>query len=124
MVGVSIRIADINSTAVYIHCQLNLVLVSCCKKLQSASEFFSLLENLYVFMSSSIPHSIFMSKQKDLGCAEMQLKKLSDTRWCYRYASIKVIKATVTALLDTREHTSEGSENIAIEARGTAIGIL
>ena len=68
--GVSRRILDINPRATYIHCQahqLNLVLVDSCKRNSLASEFFSLLESLYVFMASSIPHSIFMSKQSEHG---------------------------------------------------------
>ena len=42
--GVSSKILEINRKAIYIHCQahqLNLVLVDSCKKLSSASEFFS-----------------------------------------------------------------------------------
>ena len=49
--GVRARISEINPSAIYIHChahQLNLVLVDTCRKLPHASEFFSLLESLYV----------------------------------------------------------------------------
>ena len=65
--GVSV---EENLRAIYIHChahQLNLALVDTCKNLSAASDFFSLLESLYVFMSSSIPHSLFIKKQKVLG---------------------------------------------------------
>ena len=62
--GVSAKILGMNPKAVYIHCcahQLNLVLVDSCKNIAAASDFFSLLESLYVFLSSSIPHSLLKS---------------------------------------------------------------
>ena len=60
---------DVNPSAIYINChahQLNLVLVDTCHTVPHALNF-SLLERVYVFISSSVPHSIFMSKQKELG---------------------------------------------------------
>ena len=71
--GVRARVADENPSAIYIHCnahQLNLVLVDSCRKINHAAVFFSLLETVYVFMSSSVPHSIFMRKQKEHGFAK------------------------------------------------------
>lgn len=56
--------------AVYVYCcahQLNLVLVDSCKKFAAASDFFSLLEMLNVFISSLVPHSLFTNKQSELG---------------------------------------------------------
>ncbi len=67
--GVRSRITSVNPAAIYIHChahQLNLVLVDACKSLSHASDFFSLLESLYVYMSSSEPHSVFINKQKEI----------------------------------------------------------
>ena len=67
--GVRTRIQQDNPRAVYIHChahQLNLALVDSCRTLSHASDFFSLLESLYVFMSSSVPHSILLKKQHHL----------------------------------------------------------
>ena len=88
--GVRTRITDVNPAAVYIHChahQLNLVLVDSCKKLNHAFDFFSLLESVYVYISSSVPHSVFINKQGELGLTFpskghqlIELKKLSDTR--------------------------------------------
>lgn len=53
----------------YIHCYahtLNLVLVDCAKVVQSVREFFCLLEQLYVFVSTTKAHVIFMAKQNEL----------------------------------------------------------
>ena len=66
--GVSARILEMNPKAVYIHVhccahRLNLVLVDSCKSVAAASDFFSLLEALYVFISSSIPHSLFVQSK-------------------------------------------------------------
>ena len=121
--GVSAKILGMNPKAVYIHCcahRLNLVLVDSCKNIAAASDFFSLLENLYVFLSSSIPHSLFVKKQSELGQQrKIQLKKLSDTRWSFRYASIKAVKGTFSAVLTTLEEIAEGSgSDRVVEARG------
>lgn len=74
--GVRKRVTDVNPKAVYIHChahQLNLVLVDSCKSLNHASEFFSLLQCLYNYISSSIPHALFVTKQQELGLKVVQL---------------------------------------------------
>ena len=65
--GVKVKIMEQNPRAIYIHChahQLNLALVDSCEKLPSASDFFGLLEQLYVFMSSSVPHSLFLKNKR------------------------------------------------------------
>lgn len=53
--------------AVYIHCyahNLNLALVDCVQRVADAREFFLLLEALYVFMSTTKAHALFIKKQK------------------------------------------------------------
>ena len=55
--------------AIYVHCYahcLNLVLVDSTKCVPEASEFFALLEMLYVFMSTSKAHTIYMQQQSIL----------------------------------------------------------
>ena len=119
--GVKTRILQDNPRATYIHChahQLNLALVDSCRSLSHASDFFSLLESLYVFMSPSVPHSLFLTKQKELGLKEITLVKLSDTRWSCRHASIKAIKTTIAALLATLEDIADESGSRAIESQG------
>lgn len=119
--GVQARISEINPTAIYIHChahQLNLVLVDACRKLPHASEFFSLLESLYVFISSSVPHAVFVTKQKELGQRVVELKQLSDTRWSCRYSSIKAVLSSFSALVQALEELSSGTNQRSIESRG------
>ena len=106
--GVRKRVTDVNPKAIYIHChahQLNLALVDSCKSLGHASKFFALLQSLYNYISSSIPHAMFMNKQHELGLNVVQLKKLSDTRWSCRYISIKAVFSR-NAVLD-RENINE-----------------
>ena len=120
--GVQTRVNDINPAAIYIHChahQLNLVLVDSCKKLDHASAFFSLLECVYVYMSSSVPHSVFINKQRQLGFTRLvQLKQLSDTRWSCRYTSIQAVTSTLPAIVSTLEELAEDSNTRSVQARG------
>ena len=120
--GVQTRVNDINPAAIYIHChahQLNLVLVDSCKKLDHASAFFSLLECVYVYISSSVPHSVFIDKQKQLGFTRLvQLKQLSDTRWSCRYSSIQAVMSSLSAIVSTLEEIAEDSNTRSVQARG------
>ena len=112
--GVSARILEMNPKAVYIHCcahRLNLVLVDSCKSVAAASDLFSLLCLHFKFNSTQ-----FVNKQTEQG--QIQLNKLSDTRWSCHYASIKAVKATISAIIDTLEELSEGNNSRAVEAHG------
>jgi len=54
----------------YIHCnnhRLNLVLVNVAKNVEEADKFFSLLQDIYVFMSGSTIHNQFIELQKKVG---------------------------------------------------------
>ena len=67
--GVQKCIRELVQHAIYIHCHtpcLNLVLVDCVKSIPQASEFFSLIQMLYVFMSASKAHTLFVQKQSEL----------------------------------------------------------
>ena len=117
--GVQTRILQHNSRATYIHChahQLNLALLDSCRSLPPAYHFFSLLESLHVFISSSISQSLFLTKQKKLGLREITLLKLCNTRWSCRHTSIKAIKATTIAFLATLEDIADESASRAIES--------
>ena len=88
--GVQVRIKEV---AHYIHCyahNLNLVLVDTVKSVPDAMEFFTLLEHIYVFMSASKAHVVFMGKQRQLHPQQqpLELQKLSDTCWICKYACI------------------------------------
>ena len=80
------HVLDVAPQAIYIHCfahVLNLVLVDCAKNISRAAEFFALLESLYVFLSSTKAHVIFVRKQHELH-PKRELVRLSDTRWACR----------------------------------------
>ncbi|XP_011407653.1 PREDICTED: zinc finger MYM-type protein 1-like [Amphimedon queenslandica] len=119
--GVCSRILEDNPQSIYIHCyahQLNLTLVDCCHSLPHASNFFALLESLYVFMSSSVPHSLLLNKQKEMKIKELRLVKLSDTRWSCRHTSMKAVKTIFAAILSTLDEIFDTTGTRAIEARG------
>ena len=120
------RVTDLNPKAIYIHChahQFNLALVDSCKTLNHASEFFCLLQCLYNFISSSIPHAVFINKQHELGLHVVQLKQLSDTRWSCRYTSIKAVLMSLPAIFGTLEEIGDESHQRAIEARGLLLQV-
>ena len=84
--GVQHRVREVVPHAIYIHCHahiLNLVLVDCASNNSIASEFFSLVQSLYVFMSTSKAHVVFLAQQKELHPDKQtkELKRPSDTRW-------------------------------------------
>ena len=118
--GVHKFIKEKSSQVVYVHCcahQLNLVLVDVAKSIRAASDFFSHLQALYIFLSASKSHELFLLNQNALGGREIRLKKLSDTRWSCRIDSITAILATYSAVLKTLEDVSNGSDcDRAIEA--------
>ena len=69
--GVQRRIRELAPHTIYIHCYthtLNLVLVDSLKivPLPYATEFFALLESLYVFVLITKAHAIFMQKQSEI----------------------------------------------------------
>ena len=82
--GVQQRIKQVAPYAAYVHCQahtLNLVLVDCAKNNPFAYESFALVESLYVFMSTSKAHVVFIEKQKENHPRKQlkELQRLSDT---------------------------------------------
>lgn len=124
--GVQQRIKEIAPQAVYIHCHahcLNLVLVDCSKQVD---EFFQLLEALYVFISTSKAHEVYISQQSQLHPDNQihQMQRLSDTRWACRYAAVdtvcstyKSVLATLTTIIKDRDKAK------AIEATGLYLQI-
>ena len=83
--------------------------------------FFCLLECLYVFISTTKAHVIFMEKQHELHPDKqpLQLQRLSDTRWACRYAAVNAICRTYDCLLVTLEDIGDGPDHAkAVEAKG------
>ena len=124
--GVQTRVREFAPYAAYIHCYahvLNLALVDSVKRVSCASEFFTLLEALYVFVSSSKIHVLFVKKQHQCNPHKqpIELQKLSDTRWVCRYAAVNAVCCTYDSLLLTVEEVADSSVREytqAVEARG------
>ena len=113
------RIQDVAPSAIYIHCHahiLNLALVDSVKNVQYCSEFFNLLESLYVFMSSSKRHDVFTANQKKFYPNQQirQLKKLCDTRWACWQAAVSTICSTYNSVIQSLEDISESSDSEAV----------
>jgi len=122
--GVQSRVKVVIPYAQYVHCYahtLNLVLVDSVKILPSVTEFFLLLQMLYSLISTTKIHSIFVCKQKKLYPDKQpyQLKKLCNTHWACRYATVNAICRTCDAILATLESVGDGSDSEkAIKANG------
>lgn len=128
--GVAAKLQEKNSKAIYVHChahRLNLVLVDTAKSVVLAANFFTLLEELYVFMSSSVPHTKFLANQARVMQLNrvIQLKQLSDTRWSCRHDSVKSVLTTFPAIITTlRQITDEDHDSIRrVKAEGLLLQI-
>ena len=92
--GVQQRIRDLVPQACYIHCYahcLNLVLVDCAKSIVHASEFFSLLQSLYIFISSSKAQTCTQSNEQESWKSSVVCK----------FNSLDAISATFDSILLT-----------------------
>ena len=74
--------------------------------------FFSVVQSLYVFMSTSKAHVIYLEMQNQLHPEKQnrQLQRLSDTRWACRYLSLDVISGTFDSVLATLESVANGDD--------------
>ena len=96
--------------AIYTHCvnhRLNLVIVDVCRNIESANSFFSLLQKLYVFMSGSATHSLFINVQYEMRTSLIELKALSETRWICQAAACEAMKKTLPAIIVTLHRLAE-----------------
>ena len=121
--GVQQRIREVALHAVYIHCyahNLNLALVDCVKGNSDAREFFSLIQAVYIFISSSKAHTIYIEKQKNLHPDRQirQLQRLVDTRWACSYNAINALCYTFDAVVSTLECIGREYDDRAVEAKG------
>ena len=76
---------------------------------------------LYVFMSSSKAHELYLKKQTELYPTKQirQLQQLSDTRWACRYFAVDAVCCTYDAIIPTLEDISNSdNRGKAVEARG------
>ena len=119
--GVQQYVCEIVPHATYVHCYahcLNLVLVDSTKRVSEASDF---IETLYVFLSRSVTHAIFLKKQSELqpDRPQRQLQRLSDTRWSCRFLAVDALCSTFESVLATLEEIANGEDRSrAIEATG------
>lgn len=102
--GVQAHFRVLHPEAIYVHCyahELNLVLCHTCRAIPEAAEFFSFLENVYSFFSTSlVNHHKFKEAQSKLGIASAELVQLSNTRWACQLRSINAVLDTLTAIFD------------------------
>jgi len=94
--------------AYYMHCanhRLNLVLVDIAKNNEEADVFFTLVKDLYVFVSGSNIHIKFIELQKQvLNIKPIELKRLCLTRWSSQIHSCEAIKNTIEVILLLLNH--------------------
>ena len=129
--GVQARIQNVVPTALYIHCNahcLNLCLVDSVKAVGYAGKFFALLETLYVFLSSSKCHVMFVRHQQAIYKDKQvrQLQRLVDTRWACRANAVATICHTYKAVVATLEEfiaDSDSNKTRVCEARGLLLQV-
>ena len=94
--------------------------------LDVASEFFVLLERLYVFVSGSFIHDLWLKTQIDMYPGEIpkELQMPSDTRWACRYVSCRVVRDRLQAIVRLlTELTSGVNDSLALDARALLLHI-
>ena len=121
--GVQRKIQELVPHAIYVHCyahRVNLVLVNVCKNESIARDFFYIVQSLYVYMSSAVPHAQFLATQAgiDYNNVVIELKRIIDTRWTCQYAAIASIRRTFAAILKTLEELSVSGGDWALMAIG------
>jgi len=121
--GVQRKIQELVPHAIYVHCyahRVNLVLVNVCKNESIARDFFDIVQSLYVYMSSAVPHAQFLATQAgiDYNNVVIELKRIIDTRWTCQYAAIASIRRTFAAILKTLEELSVSGGDRALMAIG------
>ena len=84
---------------------------------QKAAEFSALLEVLYVFMSASKAHTVYMQQQSILHPEnpECQLQCFSDTRWACRFYAVDSICSTIDAILATLKCIMDANDKVKAE---------
>uniref|UniRef100_A0A3B3QXG8 DUF4371 domain-containing protein n=1 Tax=Paramormyrops kingsleyae TaxID=1676925 RepID=A0A3B3QXG8_9TELE len=115
--GVQSLFRERHPEAIYVHCyahELNLVLCHTCRGITEATEFFSLLENLYSFFSFSlVSHHKFKEAQTKLGLQPCELVQLSNTRWACQLCTVNAVLDNLPAII----------ECLAVINTATAVGL-
>jgi hypothetical protein len=127
--GVQAKFRSEVPQAVYTHCfahRLNLTLVDCQKNVNRTYEFLAVFQKLYVFLSDSYTHIVFLKNQKEVSPNKrpIELKRLSDTRWACQYASCVALDESLPAVISTLNELSEETDKErAVEAK-KLLGVL
>ena len=103
-----------------------MALVDTTRSIADASDFFALMETLYVFMSSSKSHDVYLQKQNELHPSKQlrRLQRLSDTRWACRFFAIDAVCCTFDSLLAALEAITEWeNREKAVEAKGILLQV-
>ena len=120
--GVQAKFSETNQCALYIHChahRLNLVIVDVAHEVKCASEFFALVESLYLFLTRHKVHEVFVSLQVKYGAVVRELGRLSDTRWACRYRNLAVLDERIGIVIEVLHQVQEtcDADNV-VHARG------
>ncbi|KYN27536.1 Zinc finger MYM-type protein 5 [Trachymyrmex cornetzi] len=102
----------------------NAVYCFCCKIFgKTASIFFNIIQEIYVFFSSSIKRWSLINKH----VPELKLKPLSDTRWSSRVDAVKPLRYHICkifdALIEIYENTSEFDVTTTHKAHSLTLNI-
>uniref|UniRef100_A0A8C5PM21 TTF-type domain-containing protein n=1 Tax=Leptobrachium leishanense TaxID=445787 RepID=A0A8C5PM21_9ANUR len=99
--GVQTRVRELNPRAFFVPCSshsLNLVICDAASACSDASEFFNVIQSVYVFFSAST-HRWQILKQ-NLGHSHITVKPLSTTRWESRVDAVKAIRNQIVNIYD------------------------
>ena len=122
--GVLARIRKLCPQAIYMHCfahRLNLVLVDCSKNVEFVSEFFSVYQMLYLFLSSFAVLPVFEEVQRVAGIKKpLRIKSLSNTRWACHFDAVSGVLQSLKEIIATLEDLTENDRDSKqrIEAGG------
>lgn len=110
--GVQKRLREKEGLAVYVHCtahNLNLVINDAVRSVREVANYFSALQDLYVYFGHSINRWDILSSMT--GESTVTLKKLNPTRWASRHQSIVAIKVRYLDVMKTLRKISLVSKN-------------
>lgn len=120
--GLQTRIKEHAPQAIYIHCvahKLNLGLVDSVNSCPEIKLFFGTLEQLYVFITESLPRlKIFEKIQRESDVKNISLKKLSTTRWASHTKAVDSVFQNIQVIIETLENITNGE--ITLNARQMA----
>lgn len=120
--GVQIRIREHLDWTIYVHSyahRLNPVIVDSCKAVKFMTDFFDVLQRMYIFVSGSYVHPNWLELQKQMHPKEttIELKSFSETRWSAQMNACHAVKLRVDVILELLDQLEdESDEDRAVEA--------